>query len=100
VRIVISRRDGSRALLVEGFVPAANGRELSGLVGRLEDEAGGPAAPAGVRHIHSILVPGDEMCLCLVEGPSAEAVRVVAERAGIRVYRVTEAVVVFGGVRR
>lgn len=45
-----------------------------------------------VRFVRSILVPEDETCFYLFEAPSVEAVHEAAERAGLQVERVTEAV--------
>lgn len=44
-----------------------------------------------VRHLRTIILPGDETCLHLFEAPSAEAVRVACRRAGIRFDRLVEA---------
>lgn len=49
---------------------------------------------AGLRHVSSTLLPSDEVCLSLVEAPSAEAVRQAFRRAGLPADRVTAAVVV------
>jgi muconolactone delta-isomerase len=45
-----------------------------------------------VRYVRSILIPGDETCLHLFQGPSVEAVREVSERAGFSAQRIVEAV--------
>lgn len=42
----------------------------------------------GVRHLRSVVLPGDETCLCVFEGPDAEAVRRANHRAGLPVDRV------------
>ncbi len=85
--------------LVEGFLPTPADGTLRRLVERLEAEAGRAGAAPGIRHVHSSVVPEDEMCLCLIEGPSTEAVRAVAEQAGLQVIRVSEAMHVFGAGR-
>ncbi len=45
-----------------------------------------------VRYVRSILIPGDETCLHLFQGPSVEAVREASERAGFSAQRIVEAV--------
>jgi hypothetical protein len=49
-----------------------------------------------VRDITSVLVPAEEVVFSVYEGPSAEAVRQLNERAGIRVSRIVEAIWVSG----
>jgi hypothetical protein len=49
-----------------------------------------------VRDITSVLIPGEEVVFSVYEGPSAEAVRQLNERAGIRVSRIVEAIWVSG----
>jgi hypothetical protein len=49
-----------------------------------------------VRYLCSILTPGDELCLHLFEGPSREAVRGAAVRAGLDPLRVIETVTATG----
>lgn len=44
-----------------------------------------------VRFLRSIFVPNDETCFYLFQAPSIEAVRQAAERAGLRVERISEA---------
>ena len=45
-------------------------------------------ALTGVRYVRSILVPEDETCFHLFEGPSEEAVRKVGAMAGLAPLRV------------
>jgi hypothetical protein len=45
-----------------------------------------------VRYLRSILIPGDETCLHLVEADSAEDVADAFERAGVVADRIVEAV--------
>ena len=45
-----------------------------------------------VRYVRSILIPGDETCLHLVEAESAERVAAAFERAGLGADRIVEAV--------
>ena len=45
-----------------------------------------------VRYLRSILIPGDETCLHLVEADSVERVAEAFERAGLEADRIVEAV--------
>ena len=45
-----------------------------------------------VRYVRSILIPGDETCLHLVEADSAEDVAEAFEQAGLAADRIVEAV--------
>ena len=45
-----------------------------------------------VRYLRSILIPGDETCLHLVEADSAEHVAEAFEQAGLKADRIVEAV--------
>jgi hypothetical protein len=45
-----------------------------------------------VRYLRSILIPGDETCLHLVEGDSVERVAEAFEQAGLSADRIVEAV--------
>jgi hypothetical protein len=45
-----------------------------------------------VRYVRSILIPGDETCLHLVEADSAEDVAQAFEQAGLEADRIVEAV--------
>jgi hypothetical protein len=71
--------------LVERYVPEVGDGALDAVADR-------GVAGADVRWIQTILVPGDEMCLCLFEGPSLERVAEANERAGVSYERITEAV--------
>lgn len=50
------------------------------------------AAGEDVRFIRAIFVPEEETCFCLYQSPSADAVREVVTRAGLRFARISEAV--------
>lgn len=43
-----------------------------------------------VRYLRSTFVPGENRCLCLFEGPSAEVVKQANERAGLPHQRIVE----------
>ena len=47
-----------------------------------------------VRDISCTLIPGEEVVFSVYEGPSADAVRQLNERAGIPVSRIVEAIAV------
>ena len=47
-----------------------------------------------IRHVTSILIPGEEVVFSVCEGPLAAAVLQLNERAGIPVSRIVEAVTV------
>jgi uncharacterized protein DUF4242 len=83
--------------LVEWYVPRMRTREI-----RLEElrESAALMARDGVpvRYVRSIFIPEDELWLCFVHGPNAEAVRSVLERAHVRIDRIVEAMVVEDGV--
>ena len=49
-----------------------------------------------IRDISCILIPGEEVVFSVYEGPSADAVRQLNERAGIPVSRIVEAISVTG----
>lgn len=86
--------------LVEGYAPAPGRESLERFARSLESAAGDQPSDMRVRHLHSSVVPADDICLCLIEGPSPDVVAGVAERAGLRVMRVSEAIHVSGPDRR
>lgn len=77
--------------MVEVFANRADGLEEESA--RLRAAAEGVASGSiPVRYLSSLLMPGDELCLHLFEGPSREAVRGAAVRAGLDPLRVIETV--------
>ena len=80
---------------VEVFANRADGLEEEAARIRAAAAGVGPERIA-VRYLSSILMPGDELCLHLFEGPSREAVRVAAVRAGLDPLRVIETVTAMG----
>lgn len=75
---------GTATYLVEGY-------ERRGMTALDDLEARCRAAADGfdgVRYVRSILVPEDETCFHLFEGPSEEAVRKVGALAGLAPLRV------------
>lgn len=82
------------------LVEVYSGRRVVDLVravARLQTAAAGLGAERGlVRHVRTTLIPDDETCLHVLEGPSLEAIEAVVRRAGLlhaRIVAVTEAVV-------
>ncbi len=73
------------SFFVEIYAPGES--DVSALAARARTAAGGE-----VRYIRSVFVPEDETCFHLFEGPSAEAVRKLSERARLEAARVVEAV--------
>ena len=66
--------------------------DRSRLAGRRAEEAAPLIAPgARTRYLGSILLPSDEMALCLFEGSSEEVVRSAVERADLAFGRITRA---------
>ncbi len=80
---------------VEVFANRADGLEEEAARIRAAAGGGGPERNP-VRYLSSILMPGDELCLHLFEGPSREAVRGAAVRAGLDPLRVIETVTTMG----
>jgi muconolactone delta-isomerase len=79
------------SFLVEAYTPAAAAlSEIEARARLASVELQREGMP--VRYVRSILIPGDETCLHLFQGPSAEAVREVSERAGLSAQRIVEAV--------
>jgi hypothetical protein len=80
---------------VEVFASLAGGLQEEAARIREAADGVGPDRVA-VRYLSSILMPGDELCLHLFEGPSLEAVRGAAVRAGLDPLRVIETVTATG----
>ena len=73
--------------LAECLWPGVRNVDLSSVDVRARKAAGG-----NVRYVGSMLMPKDEVVFFVFEGPSAEAVRAVAERAEIPFERIVESV--------
>ena len=59
---------------------------------RVMEQMSGEGTP--IRDISSTLIPSEEVVFSVYEGPSADAVRQLNERAGIPVSRIVEAIVI------
>jgi hypothetical protein len=77
--------------IVERYLPDHTDDDLRLLFGRIA-AATAASADTGVRYLRSVLLPGDDTCLCEYEADSAEAVTAVNELAGLPVHRVVLAV--------
>lgn len=89
-------RRGHRGRVGQIFVVERNlvgwtGEEIDALERRW-DESTSEFAEHGVRHIESIVIPGDETCLSVFEGPDADTVRSVNEACRLPTGRVLLAV--------
>jgi hypothetical protein len=78
--------------LIEAYLPRWRSRELPATVRRLEHAAESLVAEGTpVRHVRSTFLPGDELCLHLLEAESAATVREASRRAAIEPARVVPA---------
>ncbi|HTS91907.1 MAG TPA: DUF4242 domain-containing protein [Stellaceae bacterium] len=78
--------------MVERRLPGFKAEQLPAAAA-LAKKATGEMSKEGVpiRYLGSTFVPGEERCLCMFEGPSAEAVRQANVRAGLPLERIVEA---------
>jgi hypothetical protein len=78
--------------LVERYLPRAAGAQLAEIV-RTAQAAARQAgdSPGTIRCLAVTLVPGDELCYCLFEAPTIEAVQQAHELAQIPCERIVEA---------
>lgn len=78
--------------LVEAYVGRTNCSDLAEIVCRLERAAEQlTARGVPVHYVRSTLVPEDETCFHVIEGPSLEEVEEVGRRAELAINRVTKA---------
>jgi hypothetical protein len=72
------------SFVVEVYSPNVRQADLADVAMRAEAAARELTSEGiGVRYLRSVLVPEDETCFHHFEGPSAEAIRRVSERAGL-----------------
>jgi len=85
---------GRQTFLVERYAADLSVDQLL-LAGRRAEEAASILAPgARTRYLGSVLLPSDEMALCLFEGTSEAVVRAAVEGAPLAFERITPAVAV------
>jgi hypothetical protein len=84
---------GKPLFLVECYTSPATAEGAAQLLARLSSSAEG----AGVTPVSCIAVPTDEMCFCLVESNSAEAVQEVLARVAVGHERIVGAIQVSPG---
>ena len=78
--------------MVERYAAALSADQLL-LAGLRAEEAASLLAPgARARYLGSVLIPTDEMALCLFEGSSEPVVRAALEQAALAFERITPAV--------
>lgn len=76
--------------LVECYWPGVDELQLGEVVNRLIEAS--PEQRDVVDWVSSILIPDDEIVLCLATGPSAEAIRSTAQRVGLPAERIVACV--------
>ncbi len=79
--------------LIESYLPRSRSGELAAVAERLRratDSLTAEGAP--VRHLRSTFIPGDELCLHLLEAESAATVGEASRRAAIEPARAVQAV--------
>ena len=81
-----------QTFLVERYAADLSGDEVLGAGRRVEDAAPLLAPGGRARYLGSILIPTDEMALCLFEGSSESVVRAALEQAALAFERITPAV--------
>jgi hypothetical protein len=88
------RRHGGgvqQIFVVERYLAGWTGEQIGELERRCDD-SNAEFAERGVRHVESIVIPGDETCLSVFEGPDADAVRDANEACRLPTGRVLPAV--------
>ena len=85
--------------LVECYWPGVSEPQLLDAIARTGTE-GETVTDDCVRLVDSVLIPTDEIVLCVFEGSSEGAVRAAAQRAGLPAERVVESVRVSPGLKR
>jgi hypothetical protein len=75
----------TQTFFVECYWPGVSEHDVASAVERLPNEE-------SVSLLESILVPDDEIVLCVFEGPSAEAVRASACSCGLPAERIVDCV--------
>jgi hypothetical protein len=82
------------SFIVERYLPGASPEQLHDIVERLARERFDPPT----RYRGSIVIPGDESCLCLFDAVDADTVRQVNDALRLPVARVTPVELSLGAV--
>jgi hypothetical protein len=77
--------------VVERYLAGWTAEEIDTLLARL-NELTAHFESYGVRYVRSVVVPGDEVCLWLFDGPRAEPIANANESAGLPTHRVVAVV--------
>ncbi len=94
---VTKRRTRAAEYVAECFWPGVTKGDLVRLGARVRATAGRTNEVwGGVRYRGALLLPADEVVFCFFDGPSAEAVDVVARRAKIPFDRILRSLCVAG----
>lgn len=75
--------------LVERYVPSISEHDVIAGAARLSD-----AEPGNVRHLLTVLLPGEDTCLSVFEAASSAAVQLVNQEAGLTLDRIVEVTVI------
>jgi hypothetical protein len=78
--------------LIERYAGALTAPQLAAAGRDAEQQAREADPSSNTRYLGSILVPADEMALCLFEGDSAEQVRRAVEGAALSFERIVEVI--------
>lgn len=74
-----------RFFLVERYVPSLSAADVDAATARLDGMAEGQ-----IRHLGTLLIPGEDTCLSLFEALDPVSVETVNERAGFVLHRIVE----------
>lgn len=78
--------------LVERYLPGIQPDQLAAAAGSAKSTSAEMAQEGTpVRYLRSTFIPGEDKCYCLFEGPSADAVKTVNDRAKLPYERIVEA---------
>ena len=76
--------------VVERYLPALTPDAVRDQARREADAVG--SGPAGVRHVRTTYLCGDELCFSMFEAPSLDALLFANARGGMPYERITEAI--------
>jgi uncharacterized protein DUF4242 len=80
------------AFLVERYLPASAVGTLASSVAYVARICGEQTGGSAVRYLQSIYLPADDICFCLFQALSGDAVRSVNDAGRFSLDRITEAV--------